>query len=195
VASRWREHSEENINVRISLRAALKALGISYDERWPSNTPGQGEVVAPNQAETTLETAVYVPAMVTREDLLWFMWSVHLTLQQLLDNGLNGFFFRATEPVMRKPTELPWKLGRKNGRRVRQRLKSLEADVLRTERRWSVTATNLPPALVGQGERILAYLKQMIAILEANEDARLHQDDMRTAIREMRQFVAALPKK
>jgi hypothetical protein len=191
----WQERPEENINVRMGVRAALKALDIPYDERWGLHAQDQAAAMAPNQAETTLEPAVHVPAVVTREDLLWFMWSVHNTLQQLLDNGMNGYFVKATEPVMRKPTELPWKLGRSSGRRVRQRLKSLEADVLRTERRWPAKSMNLPPVIAEQGPRMLTQLKQMTVILEAQDDARLHQDDMHTAIRELQQFVGMLPTK
>ena len=54
-------------------------------------------------------------------------------------------------------------------------------------------STGLPPVLAEQGPRMHAHLERIIAILEAHDDARLHQDDMRTAIRELRQFVAALP--
>jgi hypothetical protein len=191
----WQERIEENINVRMGVRAALKALDIPYDERLGLRAQDQAAAMAPNQAETALETPVYVPAVVTREDLLSFIWSVHNNLQQLLDNGMNGYFVKATEPAMRTPTELPWKLGRSSGRRVRQRLKALEAGVLRTARRWAAQSTNLSPALAEQGPRMLAHLNQMIAILEAPADARLRQDDLHTAIREMQQFVGALPMK
>ncbi len=39
---------------------------------------------------------------------------------------------------------------------------------------------------------MLAQLKQMMAMLEAQDDARLHQDDMHTGIRELQQFVGML---
>ena len=93
VLRHWQERPNEDDYVSAGVRAALQALDIPFDERG-LRARIQGGVRAPEQAETTLETSAYVPAVVSREDLVWFMQSMRSTLQQLLDNGINGYLLR-----------------------------------------------------------------------------------------------------
>lgn len=183
VVRRWQDRPDEDINVLMQVRAALRAYGVPIDERW--GWPAW-YMRAPTQAES-------LPAMVTREDLLRFMSEVHNLLKQILDHRLHAVARIAHSLRIWLPTERPWKLGRSSGKRVRQQLKSLEAHVLHTERQWAAASIPLQPVLAEQGARVILYIKRMIAILEAPADARLREDELRTAVRELRQFVAVLP--
>jgi HEAT repeats len=189
----WQERTDEDSNVEMGLRAALNALGIHYEKRWLRSSQAQLEPDPPGQAATTTNTEAQVAVVASRDDLFWSMWVVHSALGHLLYDGTAGYSREDSQRTLRKAAELPWKLGRTSGRRLRQRLKHLEASVLQTERRWSAASTNLPTAQAEQGARMLSHLKAIIGILEADEDARLHIDQMRAYYREMLDFQEALP--
>jgi hypothetical protein len=194
---RWYEHPDENINVKMGLAAALKALGIAYDRRRLFSSGAQPEVQARADHE---EAAAVLPPETTRNettsrlDLLYALATVARHLRSFVCDGKVQATNKEQElQSLRRLIDSHWKIGRSNGRKHRNQLRFLIWTICEIEGCLPFNATLLSKEEHEQARATLQHLKDIRDILNANEDSSPSIEQMRGHMSEVIRFLADVP--